>query len=555
MKNKKVVGLLLAGSMMLSSLTAFAKVDVEKDTYKFGDTVKITTDSKEYIQILNSNGEVIYQTASEKTANGWGYSFKLPKAANDMFKNNKTYTVKAGATGSITEDKFKIEDDSTVETDGDVSLKFKSSASLKAWTNDVVEFTNIKGLDNDDIVEVEFSVKLGSKDIELNDDYDARFNGDKNIGTVIEDVTVSTLKKNGLDFYFKKTGTYKINVIVRDASGKELVNKTGSVKVSSGGGGGSTTSSSGTSVGGTTWYPGISGSNLPSGMFVQLNPSQETEYGITKNVGYSGSMLTPTTFTVGVSVDGVARSSFQGYDPVYVRVPFKSTIADTSTIIVKDANGRIVPRSLYDSVNGKMLVNLRNISSSYSIENNPVSFGDVSHDWAVKSINALAAREIINGVGDGLYDPDRAVTRAEFTKMIVTMFDVFDPSASTTFADIAGSEWYAPYVATAQKLAITNGYPEDNTFRPNQIISREEMSAMLFRAADVLSVEVKAKLAKVDFADDANIQEYAKVPVYKMQQAQVLQGVGNNLFDPQGTCTRAQAAVAIYNMFVLSMNK
>ena len=81
------------------------------------------------------------------------------------------------------------------------------------------------------------------------------------------------------------------------------------------------------------------------------------------------------------------------------------------------------------------------------------------------------------------------------------------------------------------------------------------MSAMLYRAADVLSVDIKASVSKTEFSDDASIQEYAKVPVYKMQQAEVLKGVGNGLFDPQGTCTRAQAAVAIYNMFVLSMSK
>ncbi|MCX7714177.1 MAG: S-layer homology domain-containing protein [Clostridia bacterium] len=204
---------------------------------------------------------------------------------------------------------------------------------------------------------------------------------------------------------------------------------------------------------------------------------------------------------------------------------------------------------------GYVIVNTDNISGTFTIKEVKKSFSDVKADWAVDAVSALAARNVINGVGDDTYEPDRTVTRAEFVKMIVTMFNVGDASATASFADVSSSDWYAPYVAAAQKLGITTGYAEDNTFRPNNTISREEMSAMLYRAADVLSVSMTSTTASSMYIDDSSIQSYAKAAVYKMQEAGILKGVGDNMFDAKGNCTRAQAAVAIYNMFKASMTK
>lgn len=561
MKTNKVVGLLLAGSMLMSSLPVFAAgndgtVSTDKAKYGFGDTVTITTDAYERIIVKDVSGHIIVMGASENVDGEWEYSFKIPaKSAADYqqqgyWVNGKTYTVVAGPDDNLSTSTFKI-DDNTEDENSSLSITFESKTATVKSFKKLVSFKASDYASTDEMF-IEYRVEKSGKEMDAGTDYEVRFDGDKYGDQTEIDTTVKKVNSNELYFWFKSTGTYTVYVTLSDANGNTK-EKSQKITVSTAAAGGGSGSGSSVNMGGSTWIPGITGANTASGIDVRLNPSQQTKYGVSKNVAYSASFLSPTSFTVGVTVDGVATSNFEGYDPIYVQVPYNSTLADTTTLVVKDSNGNIVPRSLYS--NGKMLVNIRNLASSYSIVNNPVSFSDVHHPWATTSINALAAREIINGVGEGLYDPDRAVTRAEFIKMIVTMFDVYDSSASSTFADIDNSQWYAPYVATAQKLAITNGYAEDNTFRPNQIISREEMSAMLYRAAEVLSVDIKATISKTEFSDDANIQEYAKVPVYKMQQAEVLKGVGNNLYDPQGTCTRAQAAVAIYNMFVLSMSK
>ena len=283
-----------------------------------------------------------------------------------------------------------------------------------------------------------------------------------------------------------------------------------------------------------------------------LNPNQYGSYGTdAANVKVTGTKLSDNTFSVKAAINGTEYVSFDGYDPIMVKIPYNATIADTYKLVVLDSNNNVVPRSFYK--NGYMYMATSNVGGIFTIAAIDKSFNDVTQDWAVEAIKALAARNVINGVGDDNFDPENVVTRAQFVKMITAMFDVLDYSAVGTFTDVANDAWYAPYVATAQKLGITLGY-EDGTFRPDASITREEMCAMLYRAADVLSVQVTATTSETTFNDDAAISDYAKSAIYTMQRADIIHGVGDNRFDPQGISTRAQAAVAIYNMFKVSMN-
>lgn len=311
-------------------------------------------------------------------------------------------------------------------------------------------------------------------------------------------------------------------------------------------------SSGGSSGGGGIIIPNTGNLGTTGTITAVLNPNQYGSYGTdAANVKVTGTKLSDNTFSVKAAINGTEYVSFDGFDPIMVKIPYNATIADTYKLVVLDSNNNVVPRSFYK--NGYMYMATSNVGGIFTIAAIDKSFNDVTQDWAVEAIKALAARNVINGVGDDNFDPENVVTRAQFVKMITAMFDVMDYSAVGTFTDVANDAWYAPYVATAQKLGITMGY-EDGTFRPDASITREEMCAMLYRAADVLSVQVTATTSETTFNDDAAISDYAKSAIYAMQRADIIHGVGDNRFDPQGISTRAQAAVAIYNMFKVSMN-
>lgn len=350
-------------------------------------------------------------------------------------------------------------------------------------------------------------------------------------------------------------GTYTVEVgnEKNEDMPKFKIKKSSSTNSSSGGGSSSGGSGSGSNGSGVV-IPGTNLSGNLAGGEVILNPNQYQKYGVTAaNVVVSLTKPTANTFSVGITINGQPVTNFTGYDAVMIKVPYASSSANPNSLVVYNQNGSIVPRSLFKD--GYMYVRTNNISGVFTIAENVVTFNDISnatHDWAMTGVNALASRNIINGVGNGSFEPNRSVTRAEFVKMVVSMFDVNDTSASANFTDVSAGDWYNAVVGTAQKLGITNGY-EDGSFRPNDTISREEMSTMLYRAAEVLSVVIESANNAGTFEDDWNIQNYAKIPVYKMRNAGILNGVGNNTFDAKSDCTRAQSAVAIYNMFIVSM--
>ncbi|MBD9010374.1 MAG: hypothetical protein EGR16_08595 [Clostridiales bacterium] len=168
-------------------------------------------------------------------------------------------------------------------------------------------------------------------------------------------------------------------------------------------------------------------------------------------------------------------------------------------------------------------------------------------DWATEAIEYLGKNKIINGFGDGTFRPEMSVTREEFVAMIVRAFDKIDENATADFSDADKNEWYYSALATASKLGIINGY--DGKFGVGETISRQDMCAMLSRAASSLKIALIGKYATIVFDDESEIAEYAKDCVQKLQSAGIVNGVGGSAFDPNGEVTRAMAAKVIYEMY------
>ena len=116
-----------------------------------------------------------------------------------------------------------------------------------------------------------------------------------------------------------------------------------------------------------------------------------------------------------------------------------------------------------------------------------VSFTDVPADaWCAEAVNTLASMGILQGVGKHQFAPDRAITRAEFT-VIAMRFADLDTGGENIFSDVNADDWFYAQVIGSIRYGWINGY-EDGTFRPNNTITRAEVTAivnrMLGRAAD-----------------------------------------------------------------------
>lgn len=100
------------------------------------------------------------------------------------------------------------------------------------------------------------------------------------------------------------------------------------------------------------------------------------------------------------------------------------------------------------------------------------------------SVNLLQNLNIMNGYADGSFRLENTVTRAEFTKMIISASkykNFVAPSVSvSTFVDVTHKYWAAPYILVAFENRIISGYL-DATFKPNQTIKYEEAITVIIK--------------------------------------------------------------------------
>jgi len=167
-------------------------------------------------------------------------------------------------------------------------------------------------------------------------------------------------------------------------------------------------------------------------------------------------------------------------------------------------------------------------------------------EWAKEAINALAKDGIVNGVAAGRFAPNDVLTREQFVKILVGALDI-KAAGNAPFADVIASEWYANFVAIAYNSGIVNGV-DANNFGVGQSLTREQLCTMVYRAIKATGTELKMVNSSAAFADSAEISDWAKEAVDYLYRAGVVNGVGANKFDPQGTTTRAMGAKVIYGV-------
>lgn len=122
-------------------------------------------------------------------------------------------------------------------------------------------------------------------------------------------------------------------------------------------------------------------------------------------------------------------------------------------------------------------------SQAYSILN----YSDVSNSTpGYASIMELSAMGILNGMGQGTYQPSGTLTRAQFAKMIDLALGLgssasLNSSASSQFSDVPAGQWYTGYVNVASAKGYINGFP-DGTFQPNAPVTYAQAITIVVRA-------------------------------------------------------------------------
>lgn len=175
-------------------------------------------------------------------------------------------------------------------------------------------------------------------------------------------------------------------------------------------------------------------------------------------------------------------------------------------------------------------------------------FSDIADvEWAGEAIAELKKLGVIDGVGNGRYEPNSAVSREALVKMIILAYDMKVDNASSSFTDVANDAWSYPYVSSALASGLVTGVT-DTFFDAESSISREDAAVIIYRAYEkkVGSVE-----ASESFADESDIAEYAVKAVAAMKNLGVINGYEDGSFRPKKSITRAECAKMIYIAYKL----
>ncbi|NBI31155.1 S-layer homology domain-containing protein [Chengkuizengella marina] len=198
--------------------------------------------------------------------------------------------------------------------------------------------------------------------------------------------------------------------------------------------------------------------------------------------------------------------------------------------------------------NGVLLIKTTHFSKYTAIANDK-TFSDIQNiNWAKDAIEVLASRSIIKGTSDDIFAPSDELTRAQFALLVVRALNIPLEEFKGSFIDVPESlTWSALEIEAAQRSGIVQGISE-GVFEPNEKITREQMATMVVRAINYKNpalIDIKEELV---FNDTSDIQAYALDAVSTAVSLGILKGKADNSFAPRDFATRAEAAVMLYNV-------
>jgi hypothetical protein len=167
------------------------------------------------------------------------------------------------------------------------------------------------------------------------------------------------------------------------------------------------------------------------------------------------------------------------------------------------------------------------------------SFSDIKGHWSEFYVKKVNDANVISGYPNGGFQPDKAVTRAEFVSMVNKTFSLnkLDSDQNVSLNDVPYTSWFYKDVSLAIRAGYAGGY-NDNTFRPNSPINRQEASVMLAR----LIPEGKKKGNLKSFKDSKSIDSWATDAMLRLNGKGYIGAYSDNKIHPEDALTRAQTA-------------
>ncbi|MEE8637878.1 MAG: S-layer homology domain-containing protein [Candidatus Margulisiibacteriota bacterium] len=173
----------------------------------------------------------------------------------------------------------------------------------------------------------------------------------------------------------------------------------------------------------------------------------------------------------------------------------------------------------------------------------PPGFSDVPQGyWAKEAIETLAEKGIIGGYPDGTFKPEKTLTRAELSTLLIKAkkIKVAKPKEQI-FNDLPVKHWAAPYIKAAVDIKLVGGYP-DGTFQPSKTLNRVEGVLILSRFANLKPIREESPFI------DLPASHWAAPNIIAAKKAGLLDYIPGDSLEPNKDFSRAEAAYILHSI-------
>lgn len=184
------------------------------------------------------------------------------------------------------------------------------------------------------------------------------------------------------------------------------------------------------------------------------------------------------------------------------------------------------------------------LSPTGALGASPSDFVDFPNDWSTGAMTAAVDNGLLGGVDGEHIAPQGVLTRAQMAAIINRAFGADKTASLTGYTDVAANAWYATDMAKAVQMGTFSG-SGNGLLEPDRAITREEAFSVLARA---FALSAGDGAALNDFTDGAQVSAWARGSVSAMVAGGYVNGSDGNRLNPQQSITRAEFAAVMSNL-------
>ena len=279
---------------------------------------------------------------------------------------------------------------------------------------------------------------------------------------------------------------------------------------------------------------------------VEIEVSNEETVKIIEDTAKDGGyalVVNPVKFEVKCTNEEktVSVTKFSGYVERKIAIPEGIDPSRVTTGVVLNSDGTFshVPTKIVE-IDGKYYAEINSLTNSdYTVIYNEMKFTDIKGHWAEEAINDMGSRLIISGVGDNKFEPEREITRGEFSTIIVRALGLMRTGEGiAAFEDVSSDKWFYDGIGIASTYNLISGYG-NGKFGPNDMVTREQAMVIIGRAMKVAGIKEIHDMLDVEGAS-----EWAKAEISKCISSGIMPEEMNGL-DLKGDISRGEVAAMV----------